>query len=131
MLIVEDELLVAVEVEAALLDAGYDVSGIATSEAEALTLADARPPSMAVVDVRLSPGDGKRVARKLSDRFDTTILMATSDNGDGLEAIGASCLLPKRYDAELVPPALEAADTLSHGGKVETLPDHMERLLRD
>ena len=128
VLIVEDEMLVAVEVEAALMHAGYDVCGVATSEAEALTLARSIHPQLAVVDVRLAPGSGRRVARELADRFNTTILMATSEDPRSLDGIGASGVIPKPYDAAIVPAALVAAETLSHGGDPGELPDHMKRL---
>jgi DNA-binding response OmpR family regulator len=131
VLIVEDEMLIAVEVEAALQAAGYDVCGIATSEAEAVAMARAIIPHLAVVDVNLAPGDGKNVARELADKFNTTILMATSDNPATLNGIGASAVLPKPYDAELVPSALEAAQEIAAGGDPGELPDHMRALRQD
>lgn len=131
VLIVEDEALIAAEVEAALLEAGYEVCGVATSEAEALALAEASQPTLAVVDVRLAPGSGRRVARELADRFDTAILMATSDNPASLDGIGASAVMPKPYDANLIPLALEAARTIAEGGDPGRLPNNMKRLRKD
>lgn len=130
VLIVEDELLIAVEVEAALEEAGYDVCGIATSEAEALARAVVIHPDLAVIDVRLAPGNGKIVARELADRFNTTILMATSENPENLDRIGASAVLPKPYAATVVPEALEATRILAAGGNPGKLPDHMRPLRR-
>jgi DNA-binding NarL/FixJ family response regulator len=57
ILIVEDDYLVATQMEAALTDAGFDVAGVAASAEEALALAIARRPALVVMDVRLS---GKR-----------------------------------------------------------------------
>ena len=131
VLIVEDEMLVAMELEATLESAGYEVSGIATSEAEAIAIARAKIPNLAVVDVRLAPGDGRNVARELADRFNTTILMATSDAPRSLDGIGASAVLPKPYDADLVPAALEAAEDLAAGGDPGKLPDHMRALRKN
>jgi DNA-binding response OmpR family regulator len=131
VLIVEDEMLVALELEAALQEAGYEVSGIATSEAEAIAMARAIIPNLAVVDVRLAPGDGRSVARELADRFNTTVLMATSDSPQSLNGIGASAVLPKPYDADLAPAALEAAKHLAAGGDPGQLPDHMRALRKD
>ncbi len=130
VLIVEDEILLAIEVEAALKAAGYDVCGVATSEAEALAMARDIHPDLAVVDVRLAPGNGKHVAHELAVQFNTTILMATSENPDHLDGIGASGVIPKPYDAEVVPAALAAAETISQGGDPGRLPDHMKRLDR-
>jgi two-component system, response regulator PdtaR len=53
ILIVEDDLLVANQVEAALSDAGYDVAGTATSRDEALQLAEAESPVLVLMDIRL------------------------------------------------------------------------------
>ena len=131
VLIVEDEMLIAVEVEAALREAGYEVCGVATSEAEAIALAQATEPNLAVVDVRLAPGNGKRVAHELAQRFDTTVLMATSENPETLNGIGARGVVPKPYDAAVIPLALEAVRTLSQGGDPGRLPDHMKRLRKD
>jgi DNA-binding NarL/FixJ family response regulator len=53
VLIVEDDYLIAMQMEAALSDAGFDVTGVASSAEEALELAAARRPALAVMDVRL------------------------------------------------------------------------------
>ena len=59
ILIVEDDFLVASDVEAALLDAGFDVIGVAETSAAALALATAQKPSLIVMDIRLAgPRDG-------------------------------------------------------------------------
>jgi two-component system, response regulator PdtaR len=54
ILIIEDDLLIASQMEAALLDSGFDVVGIATTEREALQLAERQTPELAVVDIRLA-----------------------------------------------------------------------------
>ena len=56
-LIVEDDPFITVGVEDVLSNAGYEVCGVAASEAEALRLGDATKTALAVVDVRLSPED--------------------------------------------------------------------------
>jgi two-component system, response regulator PdtaR len=57
ILIVEDEFLVALALEHALLEAGFDVVGVAATAEEALELASSERPDLAVVDIRLA---GKR-----------------------------------------------------------------------
>src|SRR4029079_19266314 len=54
VLIVEDDYLVAAEIENALDTAGFDVIGIANSADEALELAAAERPLLAVMDIRLN-----------------------------------------------------------------------------
>ena len=54
ILIVEDDLLVASQMEAALVDAGFGIVGIATTGSEALRLAEAESPTLVVMDIRLA-----------------------------------------------------------------------------
>jgi two-component system, response regulator PdtaR len=78
ILIVEDDHLVAIEAESALLDAGYEVVGIAATSREALAIARVDRPDLVVMDIRLA---GTR------DGVDTAIeLFAES----GLRSIFAS-----------------------------------------
>jgi two-component system, response regulator PdtaR len=57
ILIVEDDFLIALQVEAALAEAGFHVVGVAASAEEATELAAAHQPDLVVMDIRLS---GKR-----------------------------------------------------------------------
>jgi two-component system, response regulator PdtaR len=54
ILIVEDDFLIAMQAESALTDAGFSVSGVATTAEEALEMAKQRPPAIAVMDIRLA-----------------------------------------------------------------------------
>src|ERR1700744_6212683 len=54
ILIVEDDLLIASQMEAALDEARFDVIGLAASGEEALELAKNEAPVLAVVDIRLA-----------------------------------------------------------------------------
>jgi DNA-binding NarL/FixJ family response regulator len=54
ILIVEDDFLVAADVEAALLDAGFEVIGIAETAGSALALVAAEKPSLVLMDIRLA-----------------------------------------------------------------------------
>jgi DNA-binding response OmpR family regulator len=54
ILIIEDDALIASQMEAALGDAGFHViAAVATGE-EAIAIARAQPPDLAVVDIRLA-----------------------------------------------------------------------------
>lgn len=69
ILLVEDEALVAMLVEDALVAQGHVVTGIADTRADALALADADRPDLALCDVRLAQGDcGRGVATTLAER---------------------------------------------------------------
>lgn len=69
ILLVEDEALVAMLVEDALVAQGHVVTGIADTRADALALADVDRPDLALCDVRLAQGDcGLGVATTLAER---------------------------------------------------------------
>ena len=53
VLVVEDDFLVATEMEVALRDAGFVVTGVAASADEAIALAQSTAPDLAIVDIRL------------------------------------------------------------------------------
>ena len=127
VLIVEDDPLIALDVEQALIAAGYDVAGVASSEAEGLALAEALRPDLAVVDISLSPGDGRVVARTLWSEFKVAVLFATGqcDEVESMRGTGAIACLPKPYTSDLVPAALKAVVRLRSGDRDTPLPDHM------
>jgi two-component system, response regulator PdtaR len=54
ILVVEDDFLVAMQVEAALTEAGYALSGTAASGEEALSIAAAARPALVLMDIRLA-----------------------------------------------------------------------------
>jgi DNA-binding NarL/FixJ family response regulator len=78
VLIVEDDHLVAIEAESALLDAGFAIAGIAATSEEAVSLARTEKPDIVVMDIRLA---GKR------DGIDTAIQLFTES---GLRSVFAS-----------------------------------------
>ena len=53
ILIVEDDVLIASQMEAALTDEGFEIAGIASTGKEALQLAEAQSPTLVVMDIRL------------------------------------------------------------------------------
>ena len=127
VLIVEDDILIALDVEQALVSAGYEVCGVAASEGEALALGRRCRPAFAVVDISLGPGDGRAVASALAHRYDTAVLFATGQCNDvrALAGSGAKGCLPKPYQADDVPAALAAVARLCHGDEPGPLPDKM------
>lgn len=78
VLIVEDQFLVALDLEHIVASAGYPVVGIATAKAEIETLPV--PPRIAFVDINLRDGPtGVEIARALSERFGTQIIFVTAN----------------------------------------------------
>jgi DNA-binding NarL/FixJ family response regulator len=79
ILIVEDDYLVAMQMEAALTEAGFEIPGIASSAEEALELAAVRRPAMVVMDVRLGGRrDGIDAALELFGRHGIRCIFATA-----------------------------------------------------
>ena len=78
ILIVEDEALVASYIKEVLEESGFLVAGVASTGAEALSLAEEMRPRLALVDIRLpGPADGVEVARALRERFAVPAIFLT------------------------------------------------------
>jgi DNA-binding NarL/FixJ family response regulator len=79
ILIVEDDYLVAMQVEAALTEAGFEIAGVASTAEEALELAAERSPAMVVMDVHLGGRrDGIDTALELFGRHGIRCVFATA-----------------------------------------------------
>ena len=87
ILIVEDEILVAMEMESILQDHGYDVVGIAADLEGALAFAD-RNVRLALVDLNLRDGlTGPEIGRRLANEHRAKVLFVTANPrllGDGI-----------------------------------------------
>jgi DNA-binding response OmpR family regulator len=78
VLIVEDEFLVAMQLEDTLLDHGYTVLGTIPDFAALATLSEA--PDVAFVDLNLRDGlTGPAIARKLAARFGSRVIYITAN----------------------------------------------------
>jgi DNA-binding NtrC family response regulator len=79
ILIVEDELIVAVDVESMLQRLGYRVVGIATTSEEACRTAAASKPDLVLMDIRIDgPIDGIETARQIRQLRDVPIVFLTA-----------------------------------------------------
>ncbi len=84
VLIVEDDHLVAMAIENALLDAGFIVVGVAASAEEAAALARAEKPHLAIMDIRLSGArDGVDAALEIFNETGIRCVFATAHNDSG------------------------------------------------
>ena len=75
ILVVEDEALIAMDLQALLEDAGYRVLGPANSSAAALALIDGDEPDVALLDVNLGRSDAFGVASVLTERKTQVIFL--------------------------------------------------------
>jgi DNA-binding response OmpR family regulator len=81
VLIAEDELLIADQLEETLVASGYKVCGIARTVDEAVALGELHKPDLAILDLRLAKGDhGPDIARRLNGRANFGVLYATGND---------------------------------------------------
>ena len=79
ILIVEDDFLVAGELEYALQSAGFEVAGTASSASEAIELARTQQPTIAIMDIRLAgTRDGVDTAIDLFQNYGIRSIFATA-----------------------------------------------------
>ena len=79
LIIVEDDFIVASDLEHELRAAGYDVLGVATTSQEAIGLARDNRPAIAIVDIRLADGtDGVDAAIQLYRELNVRSIFATA-----------------------------------------------------
>jgi|GEM_PF-6112663 len=102
VMVVEDEWIVSMEIEAALEEGGHDCVGVAATAREALALAGSARPDLVLMDIRLKGNDdGVEVAKELHNRFGLRCLFisahadgATKERAAGAEPLG---WLPKPF----------------------------------
>ena len=79
ILVVEDDFLVAMQVETALVEAGFDLVGIAASAEDAIELATSQDPALVVMDIRLAGSrDGIDAALELFRERGIRCIFATA-----------------------------------------------------
>jgi DNA-binding NarL/FixJ family response regulator len=85
VLVVEDEWLISTEIEAALIDSGYVVVGVASGADEAVAMAGRLKPDMATMDIRLSgERSGIDAAHELYRRFGVRCLFVSAHSAPEL-----------------------------------------------
>jgi PAS domain S-box-containing protein len=84
VLIVEDERIVAKDLQQTLLGLGYDAYAIAASGEEAIAQASNRCPDVALMDIRIEGAiDGIDAAETLQKRFDVPVVFLTAHSDAG------------------------------------------------
>lgn len=103
ILVVEDEYLVAMQMQSALAEAGFAVVGLAATGEDALAIAAREHPALAIVDIRLGGAlDGLDAARALFREQGIRSILATAnyDEKTQIRAVEAAPLgwLPKPFE---------------------------------
>jgi hypothetical protein len=85
ILIVEDERIVAIDLQQALGELGYDAFAIAASGEEAVACAEERWPDVVLMDIRIKgPEDGIRTATRLKQTDPVSVVFLTSHADDSM-----------------------------------------------
>ena len=97
ILIVEDERIVAMDLQHTLREFGFEHSELASSADEALNRAAARPPRLVLMDIRINGDrDGIETARALKARFDVPVVYLTA-HADEVTLQRATATTPHGY----------------------------------
>ncbi|MCB2059514.1 MAG: response regulator [Novosphingobium sp.] len=125
VLIVEDEFLVALELQELLTGAGHTVVGLVQDQASLEKIGDA--PQVALVDVNLRDGpSGPRIARQLSHGFGTKIVYVTATacqiDEPAATAVG---VVHKPFSEAAI---LSAVDFATNGGEGAPVPPGLKPL---
>lgn len=79
ILLVEDERIIAMDIQLSLNELGYEAYAIASSADEAIALASARCPDLVLLDIRIAGGlDGIETAKLLKTRFQVPVVFLTA-----------------------------------------------------
>ncbi|WP_312407992.1 response regulator [Rhizobium sp.] len=110
VLIIEDELLIAVELDRIVEAAGHEIVSVVASVDQAL--AHAARAEVALVDLRLADGaSGGALARRLMDRFGIKVIFVTGNPGEvGYGLDGAIDVVTKPFTDERIMSALAKAE---------------------
>lgn len=127
VLVVEDEIFVAIEFESLLYDLGYEPVGIAADSRQAMALAD--EAELAFVDLNLVDGPtGIEVGRALAERGITVVYMTANPAqlGDGVP--GTIGVIPKPVDNTELRQAVEFAVSVRRRSQPKPTPPRRLRL---
>ena len=85
VLIVEDDSLVALDLEASLRNLGHEVVGLAATASAALSAAAAHEPDLVLMDISLADGtDGIGAAVEIRERIGTPAVFVTGNSDRGI-----------------------------------------------
>lgn len=103
-MIVEDQAILAMELEMVLTDAGCDVVGCAMDREGAFAVADRERPDLALVDVNLLDGlTGPQIAKRLVEDYGCAVVFLTANPEQIPEGFaGALGAVSKPFDEQTI-----------------------------
>jgi CheY-like chemotaxis protein len=79
VLIIEDEPIIAMDIEELVSNCGHNVVGVATSEAEAVALAERHRPGLILADINLGDGgDGTSAVARIMQHHYAPVIFVTA-----------------------------------------------------
>ncbi|ASC07092.1 regulator [Acetobacter pasteurianus] len=79
VLIIEDEPIIAMDIEQLVLQCGHQVAGIAHTQADAVKLARETKPGLILADINLGPGgDGIQAVAEITSSFNVPVIYVTA-----------------------------------------------------
>jgi CheY-like chemotaxis protein len=78
ILIVEDEAVIAMDLQDRFEFWGYSTPMIASSQEEALKIASKKKPDLVLIDIDLKKDNSIELAKKITDSLDTALIFITS-----------------------------------------------------
>ena len=127
ILIVEDEALVAFQIEDVLVGAGFEVVGISDTMASSMALADEGHPDLALCDIRLGAESGVAIAAMLKERGVPSLFVSGNCATAEGAGVGLGCL-HKPFDQNRLLKAIAVVRALLAGKKPPPLPADMHLL---
>lgn len=77
ILIVEDEAIIAMDLQDRFKYWGYKSPMVASSKEEALKITNKIKPDLVLIDIKLKSDSGIEIAKNINDNFDTAIIYLT------------------------------------------------------
>ena len=120
LLVAEDEILVALDLQTTLEENGYQVCGLAATARDAVALAAQHRPNLAVVDVNLARGsNGLDAVATLKKELGIPAIVVTGHaTAKDAKNAGALGCLTKPFPPESLLPLIESVLSWSAGQKV-------------
>ncbi|QKJ93319.1 response regulator [Agrobacterium pusense] len=116
ILIIEDEALLAMELESEVEEAGHEIVGVAAESKQALSLIEKSSPQFAFVDIQLLDGPtGIDVGRHLASRSIPYVFVSGNLKRIPEDFAGALGAIEKPYTMNGLQNALEFIDTIVNG----------------
>lgn len=108
-LIIEDEFLLASEMQSVLEELGFEVCDAVATENNAVEAAMRHRPELIAADVNLSEGNGMSAIERIREQLDACVIYVTADRKDVEAKVEGAVCVSKPFDAKRIARAIERA----------------------